>query len=72
MSKENDIIICADDFIKLFDLPTGLMSIERKQCALILSDMLADLEDDYNFNDPKRKSFYRLVSQELKERIDNY
>ena len=69
MSKELDIINCADEFIDLFDLPTGLMSVERKQCALILADKLAELEDSYNYNDPMRKSFFHLVSQELTQRI---
>jgi len=43
----------AEELVNIFDLPTGLMSSERKECALILSDELIkelceyDLDDGY-------------------------
>ncbi len=38
----------AEELVDKFNLPSGLMSIERKQCALIAIDEVIDnIEDDY-------------------------
>jgi len=37
-----------------------------KQCALICATMLAEQEDEYNYNDPKRKSKWWEVIKEIK------
>lgn len=35
----------AEELVEKFDLPSGLMSIERKQCALIAVDEMLDVID---------------------------
>ena len=44
-----------------------LADIQAKQCALICAKMLAEQEDEYNCNDPRRKSEWWEVVEHIKQ-----
>ena len=57
----------ANELFDKFDLPTGLMSIERKQCALIVIDELIEREKMWLEETGKEQSdnWFIKVKQEI-------
>lgn len=59
----------AGELLDKFDLPSGLMSIERKQCALITVDEILEMIDEYDIDvwDRDILIYYKEVKQEIKK-----
>jgi hypothetical protein len=56
----------AIELVDKFDLPSGLMSIERKQCALIAVDEIVDYLEKIMFPFPF-KSYWAQVKEEIEK-----
>jgi hypothetical protein len=54
----------AEELLEKFNLPTGLMSVERKQCALIVVD---EILNEYWSHDTKRRDWWKEVKQEIEK-----
>jgi hypothetical protein len=55
----------AEELVDKFNLPSGLMSIERKQCALIAVDeIICNIEDDYMCTEFQ---YWQEVKQEIEK-----
>jgi hypothetical protein len=54
----------AKELVDKFDLPSGLMSIERKQCALIAVDEIIKEMDNIMLPNPF-KQYWNKVKQEI-------
>lgn len=53
----------ARELVDKFDLPTGLMSRERKQCALICVDEI--IENQYDIVSKGFDDFWQQVKEEI-------
>ena len=57
----------AHELLDKFNLPTGLMSIERKQCALIAVDEILEVIIFNKYDDKywEEEEYWNAVKQEL-------
>ena len=54
----------AEELIGRFDLPSGLMSVERKQCALIAVD---EIQEAVRYLDDDSEDYWYEVKNEIKK-----
>jgi len=61
-----------EELVNRFDLPTGLMSSERKECALICADEIIKVLDEISLQESgtTKIDYGQSYWQEVKEEIE--